>query len=96
MDILDFKQLLCSRVLVLDGAMGTMIQRFSFCESDFRGERFAAHNEKLAGCNDLLCIIRPDAIKSIHKAYLESGADIISSNSFNANTVSMQDYGLHR
>ncbi|MEZ3532964.1 MAG: methionine synthase [Muribaculaceae bacterium] len=96
MDILDFKQLLCSRVLVLDGAMGTMIQRFSFCESDFRGERFAAHNEKLAGCNDLLCIIRPDAIKSIHKAYLESGADIISSNSFNANSVSMQDYGLHR
>lgn len=92
----DFIKLLEKRVLVLDGAMGTMIQRCRFREEDYRGERFASHEMKLTGCNDLLCIVRPDSIRDIHRAYLEAGADIISTNSFNANSVSMADYGLQK
>ncbi len=90
----QFIQLLKERVLVLDGAMGTMIQRCGFSEEDFRGKRFAAHGCKLSGCNDILCLTQGDRIKDIHKAYLDAGADIISTNSFNANDVSMADYGL--
>lgn len=83
------------RVLVLDGAMGTMIQRYKLSDEDFRGERFAGHAARLAGCNDLLCLTRPDIIGEIHKAYLDAGADIISTDTFNANAISLADYDLH-
>jgi 5-methyltetrahydrofolate--homocysteine methyltransferase len=83
------------RILVLDGAMGTMIQGFNLTEEDFRGSRFAAYNGKLLGCNDILCLTRPDVIDRIHRAYLEAGADIIETCSFNNSTaVSLAGYGL--
>ena len=82
------------RVLVLDGAMGTMIQRYGLTEEDFRGDLPIESGIKVKGCNDLLCITRPDIIAEIHKAYIEAGADIIETNSFNANSVSMAEYGL--
>lgn len=92
----DLIRLLEKNVLVLDGAMGTMIQRYKFTENDFRGVRFVSHDVKLSGCNDLLCLVCPDRIKEIHNAYLNAGADIISTNSFNANGISMEDYGLQK
>ncbi|MDE7387837.1 MAG: homocysteine S-methyltransferase family protein, partial [Muribaculaceae bacterium] len=82
------------RVLVLDGAMGTMIQRLELTEADFRGNRFADHGCKLKGCNDLLCLTRPYDVAGIHRAYVDAGADIIETNTFNANAVSLADYGL--
>ncbi|MBD5220178.1 MAG: methionine synthase [Bacteroidales bacterium] len=82
------------RVLVLDGAMGTMIQRHSLTESDFRGERFATHPGVLKGCNDLLTLTRPDVIGAIHADYLGAGADIIETDTFNANAISLSEYGL--
>ena len=82
------------RVLVLDGAMGTMIQRYKLTENDFRGERFADHGCELRGCNDLLCFTRPDVISEIHTKYLEAGADIIETNTFNAQRISMADFRL--
>jgi 5-methyltetrahydrofolate--homocysteine methyltransferase len=82
------------RVLVLDGAMGSMIQSLKLGEADFRGERFAGHAMPLSGCNDLLCLTRPQAISTIHEAYLAAGADIIETCSFNATAVSLGDYGL--
>lgn len=77
------------RMLVLDGAMGTMIQARRLKEADFRGERFAAHTANVSGCNDLLCLTRPDVILDIHRRYLDAGADIIETNTFNAQSVSM-------
>ena len=71
------KQLIDERVLILDGAMGTMIQRYNLSEQDFRGERFAEMPGQMKGNNDLLCLTRPDVIKDIHHKYLEAGADII-------------------
>jgi 5-methyltetrahydrofolate--homocysteine methyltransferase len=82
------------RILVLDGAMGSMIQNLSLGEDDFRGGRFAGHKTPLAGCNDLLCLTRPQAISAIHEAYLEAGADIIETCSFNSSSVSLEDYGI--
>lgn len=82
------------RILVLDGAMGTMLQREGLTESDFRGSRFADHKTPLAGCNDILTITRPDVIAAIHKKYLAAGADIIETNSFNSNSLSLHDYNL--
>lgn len=82
------------RVLILDGAMGTMIQGFKLAESDFRGERFAEHAVDLKGNNDLLCVTRPDVIKDIHRKYLEAGADLITTNTFNAQRISMADFHL--
>ncbi|MEI6576617.1 MAG: methionine synthase [Bacteroidota bacterium] len=82
------------RVLVLDGAMGTMIQRYKLEETDFRGERFADFDRDLRGNNDLLCITRPDIISAIHAEYLKAGADIIETNTFNANSISQADYAL--
>ena len=82
------------RVLILDGAMGTLIQALSLTETDFRGERFAAHPAPLKGCNDLLCLTKPEAISAIHEAYLEAGADITKTCSFNATAVSLADYGV--
>ena len=94
MEIKEFKALLNKRMLVLDGAMGTMLQRYVLTEEDFRGVRFSSHPTRLSGCNDILCLTRPEVVKEIHKAYLEAGADIISTDTFNANAVSMADYGL--
>lgn len=80
------------RILVLDGAMGTMIQRYNLSEADFRGERFKDVPGMMKGNNDLLCLTRPDIIEEIHRKYLEAGADIIETNTFNATSVSMSDY----
>jgi len=88
------RDLLKERILVLDGAMGTMIQALRLEEADFRGERFADHGRPLKGCNDLLTITRPEAIEKIHLQYLEAGADIIETNTFNSNAISLADYGL--
>lgn len=96
MDIKEFQELLRNRVLLLDGAMGTMIQRSSLSHSDFRGERFKDHPNRLEGCNDILCLTRPDIIASIHEEYLDAGADIISTDTFNANSISLADYGLDK
>ncbi|MFT7589332.1 MAG: 5-methyltetrahydrofolate--homocysteine methyltransferase, partial [Limisphaerales bacterium] len=82
------------RILVLDGAMGTMIQRYKLEEKDFRGDRFADHKKDLKGNNDLLSITRPDIILAIHKEYLEAGADIIETNTFSGTTIAQADYGL--
>ena len=87
-------ELLKERILILDGAMGSMIQLFNLSEEDFRGERFALHPGQMKGNNDMLCITRPDIIKDIHKQYLAAGADIIETNSFSSNAISMEDYGL--
>ncbi|MHA6248492.1 methionine synthase [Pontibacter sp. CAU 1760] len=86
--------LLKERVLVLDGAMGTMIQRYELTEADFRGERFANHPSDLKGNNDLLSITRPDIIKAIHAEYLEAGADIVETNTFSGTSIAMADYHL--
>src|SRR5688572_8737186 len=86
--------LLQQRVLVLDGAMGTMIQRYKLSEADFRGERFEDHPKDLKGNNDLLSITRPDIIQNIHREYLEAGADIIETNTFSGTTIAMADYAL--
>ena len=83
-----------SRILVLDGAMGTMIQQYHLTEHDFRGERFKDHPVDLKGCNDLLTLTRPDIIDNIHRRYLEAGADIIETCTFNAQRISLADYGL--
>ena len=82
------------RILILDGAMGTMIQRHDLGEQDFRGKPFAAHDRELKGNNDLLSLTQPDLILDIHRAYLAVGADIITTNSFNATAISQSDYGL--
>lgn len=81
------------RILVLDGAMGTMIQALGLTEADYRGTRFADHPHDLTGNNDLLSLTRPDAIRGIHDAFLAAGADILETNSFNATTISQADYG---
>src|SRR5450830_1028995 len=86
--------LLATRILVLDGAMGTMIQRHKLSEADFRGDRFAAHPRDLRGDNDVLVLTRPDVIADIHHAYLEAGSDIIETNTFNSTAVAQADYGL--
>ena len=88
------RALLAERILVFDGAMGTMIQRHALDEEAFRGERFAEHPQDLRGDNDLLSITRPDLIAGIHDAYLAAGADIVTTNSFNATPISQADYGL--
>ena len=85
-------QVVSERILILDGAMGTMIQQYNLKEEDFRGERFAHIPGQLKGNNDLLCLTRPDVIQDIHRKYLEAGADIIETNTFSSTTVSMADY----
>ncbi len=82
------------RIMTLDGAMGTMIQSYELTEKDYRGERFANHPKELKGANDLLSITRPEIIEAIHQAYLDAGADFLETNTFNATTVAMADYGL--
>ena len=82
------------RIIFIDGAMGTMIQRFKLQEEDFRGERYANHSHELKGNNDILVITRPDVIEDIHMQYLNAGADIIETNTFNGTTISQADYEL--
>ena len=82
------------RILVLDGAMGTMIQRHKLEEEDFRGTRFAQHPSPLKGNNDLLALTRPDILRGIHDAYFEAGADIVETNTFSSTTIAQADYGL--
>jgi 5-methyltetrahydrofolate--homocysteine methyltransferase len=88
------QQVLHDRILVLDGATGTMIQAFGLVEKDFRGARFADFKKNLKGHNDLLCLTKPEVISEIHEAYLKAGADIIETNSFNANAISLADYDM--
>lgn len=88
------EQALAERILILDGAMGTMIQTYKLDEAEYRGERFADWPSDLKGNNDLLSLTQPQIIRDIHEAYLEAGADIIETNTFNANSVSMADYGM--
>ena len=86
--------ILKERVLVLDGAMGTMIQNYKFSESDYRGDRFKDHPSTVKGNNDLLSLTQPDAIKTIHEKYLEAGADIIETNTFSSTSIGMADYNM--
>ncbi len=85
---------LAERILVLDGAMGTTIQNHKLEEEDFRGSRFADHPKELRGNNDLLSLTRPDLIRDIHREFLDAGADIIETNTFNSTSISQADYGL--
>lgn len=87
-------ELLRQRILVIDGAMGTMIQRWKLTEADYRGARFADHPRDLKGNNELLQFTRPDVIESIHRDYLAAGADLIETNTFGATSVAQEDYGL--
>ena len=87
-------QNLQQRILVLDGAMGTMLQRYQFTEEDYRGERFKNWESPLKGNNDLLSLTQPHAIEAVHRKYLEAGADIIETNTFSATTIAMADYHM--
>jgi len=87
-------EILKSRILVLDGAMGTMIQQYKFSESDYRGERFKNYPSSVKGNNDLLSLTQPEAIKTIHEKYLEVGADIIETNTFSSTSIGMSDYDM--
>lgn len=89
---MTLQELVRERILILDGAMGTMIQQYNLTENDFRGERFGRIAGQMKGNNDVLCLTRPDVIEDIHRKYLSAGADIIETNSFNANRISMADY----
>ena len=82
------------RVLVLDGAMGTMIQRHELSEADFRGERFKHHPSPLQGANDILTLTQPQIIEEIHREYFAAGADIVETNTFSSTTVGMAEYGV--
>ncbi|MDR0962810.1 MAG: methionine synthase [Mediterranea sp.] len=88
----QLEQIITRRILILDGAMGTMIQRYNLTEEDFRDERFAHIGGQMKGNNDLLCLTRPDVIEDIHRKYLEAGADIIETNTFSSTRISMADY----
>ena len=88
------EKVLKNKILVLDGAMGTMIQRFYLSEEDFRGDRFKNHDCDLRGNNDLLSITRPDVIQSIHEDYLIAGSDIIETNTFSSTSIAQEDYNL--
>ena len=94
MDMNSIKSLLEKRILIIDGAMGTMIQRYKLSEADYRGERFKDWPSDIKGNNDLLCLTQPQIIKNIHKEYLEAGADILETNTFNAQRVSLADYHM--
>ena len=88
------EQLLRERIVILDGAMGTTIQQYKLDEAAYRGERFADHPSDLKGNNDLLCLTRPQVVEEVHIAYLQAGADLIETNTFNATTLSQAAYGL--
>ncbi|SNR73147.1 5-methyltetrahydrofolate--homocysteine methyltransferase [Maribacter sedimenticola] len=88
----DIKEILKERILILDGAMGTMLQRYKFTEEDFRGERFKDWEHPLQGNNDLLSLTQPDAIADVHRKYFAAGADIVETNTFSGTTIAMADY----
>jgi 5-methyltetrahydrofolate--homocysteine methyltransferase len=92
--MLNIREELDKRILIIDGAMGTMIQRYKLSESDYRGERFASWPSDVKGNNDLLCITQPHIITEIHKQYLDAGADIIETNTFNSTAISLADYDM--
>jgi 5-methyltetrahydrofolate--homocysteine methyltransferase len=91
---MTIQEILKERIMIIDGAMGTMIQPYKLEEADFRGDRFKDHPHPLKGNNDLLSITRPDVIKEIHRKYLEAGADIIETNTFSGTTIAQADYHL--
>jgi len=90
----NIKDLLKERILIIDGAMGTMIQRHKLEEADYRGERFSNWHKDVKGNNDLLSITQPDIIIGIHKQYLDAGADIIETNTFSSTTIAQADYDM--
>ena len=90
------KTLLKEKIIVMDGAMGTMVQSYDLSEMDFCGDKFQDHSHDLKGNNDILCLTQPDIIEEIHHAYFEAGADIVETNTFNANGISQLDYGLEK
>ncbi len=90
----DLRHIAQQRILVLDGAMGTMLQRYQLTEEDFRSDRFHDFPKDLTGNNDLLSLTQPQIVKEIHLAYLEAGADIIETNTFNAQSISQADYEM--
>ena len=92
----ELRDLLESRILLLDGAMGTMVQRHKLGEADYRGERFRDWASDVKGNNDLLLLSRPDIIRDIHAAYLEAGADCVETNTFNSTRISQADYRLEK
>jgi 5-methyltetrahydrofolate--homocysteine methyltransferase len=91
---MSIRQELNKRILIIDGAMGTMIQRYKLSEEDYRGEKFKDWQSDIKGNNDILCLTQPAIIKAIHKEYLEAGADIIETNTFNAQKISLADYHM--
>ena len=90
----DILRMMRERILILDGATGTYLQQLGLTENDFRGTIFNDHPLPLKGCNDVLCITKPEAIRQMHQDYINAGADIIETNSFNCNRFSLADYGL--
>lgn len=90
----NIKNILKQRILVLDGAMGTMLQRYNFSEEDFRGDRFKDYPTSLKGNNDLLSLTQPNAIADVHRKYFEAGADIVETNTFSGTTIGMSDYNM--
>ena len=89
----NLNNILQNKILLLDGPMGTMIQSYNLDEKDYRGEEFINHKMDLKGNNDILSITRPDIINDIHMAYLNAGADLIETNTFNSTSISQEDYG---
>lgn len=92
----QIRELIAQRILIIDGAMGTMIQRYKLQEEDYRGERFQAHPSSQKGNNDLLSLTRPDIIQNIHRQYFEAGADIVETNTFSATRIAMADYQMEQ
>src|SRR5687767_7803211 len=90
----QLEAILKQRIVILDGAMGTMIQGYRLSEADYRGKRFADHPHDLKGNNDLLVLTRPDVIREIHRQYLDAGADVIETNTFNSTSIAQADYHL--
>src|SRR5918993_5139610 len=90
------EQLLDDRILVIDGAMGTMIQRYKLSEEDVRGDRFQGHHKDLVRFSDILCLTHPEKITEIHRQYLAAGADIVETNTFGASLVGMDEFDLPR
>ena len=90
----NIKEILKERILILDGAMGTMIQRHNFSEEDYRGEQFKEYHTSVKGNNDMLSLTQPEAIKDIHRKYFDAGADIVETNTFSSTTIAMADYDM--
>ncbi|MCK9167341.1 MAG: homocysteine S-methyltransferase family protein, partial [Bacteroidales bacterium] len=91
---MTFEDYLKYHIAVLDGATGTQLQKFNLTEADFRGVEFSSHPVSVMGCNDLLCLTKPEVVARVHRDYLLAGANLIETNTFNANRISMEDYQL--